>query len=607
MASVLTSTCMGSGSASAPAQATSTSLRPESIRIEIQQLVIQGVESPRIELTRECSLASDNKESQVDFAKTIQGLANAHPGEERVYVVGADQKKKRFCSLNNDREFDTANLRQVLEKYLEPLPRFEAHILETGEQSKFAAVILAAEQPRPIVAKANVQAADGKRQILQKGDIWIKKSTSLVRADRDDLEAFYETRIETESERRAAKRFSDMRNGIEASLRLQLSPERRIPSDDLIFGPNAEYKAYVEQLIANDDILRFRMLITTLHDLLVERWHSVNAFDSSVAHGIDQASQIRRLAQRGDDYARAAAELEKPALAISDHFRDVFIPALHRLAYTGLVLLKHDLNQDWFAPVADLVAEVFELCASFAALPEPGIDASHGLQTKGTVGLEVLLVGKALATYVVRARRYGYLAAILKKCVTWIGASSSKGKKPLLFWPLRMNVPGNDRIAYAWEHAVQPYWIEFFGSEQSYLGAACGLEFILHLNSYLATKNADASGWVGTFKPDVDFQYWYGSDLWRYPLETILPLAEDIYRALAMGPNAALLVSISVEQGVFQKAFQPGQQSISGSEQQIFVHYLKELYAWQAQAALSMGHFQRHVDWGPILGPLVTK
>ena len=153
----------------------------------------------------------------------------------------------------------------------------------------------------PITVRVSVRAVpDGKTQLLQKGDIWIKKDTALERASRDDIEAMYETRIEAESERRAASRFADMRNGMEASHRLQMSPERRIPSEDLIFGPDTEYKAYIEQLLANDDSRRFGMLLTTLRDLLVEKWHAVNAYDPAVASRQSKLAALNTIArQRG--------------------------------------------------------------------------------------------------------------------------------------------------------------------------------------------------------------------------------------------------------------------------------------------------------------------
>src|SRR6266853_810985 len=180
------------------------SARVESLRREIQQLVAQGIESPCFELTRKCSLASRDKRSQTDFVKTIQGIANAYPPNERAYVIGADQKEKKFFPIENPQEFDSANVRQILEKYLEPPPTFEAWVVETDDAIKFAVIVLPADQPRPIVIRA--QAGDDKTQFLERGDIWIKKDTGLTRANRDDLEKIYETRIEAEAERRAERR-----------------------------------------------------------------------------------------------------------------------------------------------------------------------------------------------------------------------------------------------------------------------------------------------------------------------------------------------------------------------------------------------------------------
>src|SRR5215831_14937529 len=209
------------------------------------------MESPRFEFTRKCSLSANDRKSQADFAKTIQGMSNAYPAEERIYIVGADQRERKFYPLDNAREFDSANVRQILESLLEPTPLFETSVLDTELGDKYAAILLSAEQPRPILVKGDVGASDGKGRLLNRGEIWIKKNTGLDRATRDDVERMYEMRIEAEAERRAQQRFGHMREGVEASIRLQLSPERKIPSEDLVFGPDAEYQAYVLQLVAN--------------------------------------------------------------------------------------------------------------------------------------------------------------------------------------------------------------------------------------------------------------------------------------------------------------------------------------------------------------------
>lgn len=555
----------------------STSARIENLRREVQQLVYKGNESPGFELTRLCSLASEDKKSQADFAKMVQGMANALPPSERVYVVGADQRQRKFFQVENPREVDPANIRKVLEKYLDPVPSFDAWTMETDDAIRFVAIVLAAEQSRPIVVK--VQTGDGKEQFLQKGDIWIKKHTDLVRASRDDLEKIYETRIEAETERRAERRFADTRNGLEASFRLQFSPERRIPSSDLIFGPDEEYKAYLELLFANQDGLRFHMLVTTLRDLLIEGWHSIDGFDAGTSFSL------------------------APETKAANHFQSTFLPALRRFTYVGLLLIKFNLYTGWFKRVGDLLIEAFDVCNRLRGLPPPSSGIPAEWVTKNTVAFEALLSGRLLATYIMRMEQYQHLPELLRKCVIPVPASPTRVREPFLFWPLRMRVPGHDLIAYLWLQEVQPYWLEFFGSETSYLEAASRLEFILHMNSYLATENPEGNRWVKHYRPNINFDYWHSSDLWRYRFAPVVPLAEKIYENLQSGPSAAFLLDLSVEHSVFQKAFQPSDSAISGQEQQIFVDYLKKLAVWRAQAVRSSGRFASEPDWGPVLGP----
>src|SRR5215472_12462969 len=111
----------------------------EHLRREIEALVSKGMESPRFEFTRKCSLSANDRKSQADFAKTIQGMSNAYPAEERIYIVGADQRERKFYPLDNAREFDSANVRQILESLLEPTPLFETSVLDTELGDKYAA------------------------------------------------------------------------------------------------------------------------------------------------------------------------------------------------------------------------------------------------------------------------------------------------------------------------------------------------------------------------------------------------------------------------------------------------------------------------------------
>src|SRR5439155_24267066 len=113
------------------------------------------------------------------------------------------------------------------------------------------------------------------------------------------------------------------------------------------------------------------------------------------------------------------------------------------------------------------------------------------------------------------------------------------------------------------------------------------LEFILFLNSYLATQVPEAAQWVSQYRPDMSFDYWNSSDLWRYQLDAVVPVAERIYESLALGPDAAHLVDFSVEHSVFQKAFSPTPSTSPEQRQGFFVGYLNVLLKWHTQAGLS--------------------
>jgi hypothetical protein len=125
-----------------------------------------GMEHSRFELTQQASLSKENSKTRGDFLKLIQGLANAHLQEERVLVVGADQKSKGFVSVTNAAEFDPNNVHSVLERFLNPTPMHEVFALKTDDDVPFIVVVLGAKQPRPIVARVDAKDQEG-RSILK--------------------------------------------------------------------------------------------------------------------------------------------------------------------------------------------------------------------------------------------------------------------------------------------------------------------------------------------------------------------------------------------------------------------------------------------------------
>jgi hypothetical protein len=112
---------------------------------EVERLVVEGVENPRYELTREVSLEKDDTKSRADFVKLIQGLANAHLTEERFLVIGADKKDRCFYPVTNSSQFDQAKVTAILKRYLDPLPPIEVFdTMETAQNVPYVLLALGA-------------------------------------------------------------------------------------------------------------------------------------------------------------------------------------------------------------------------------------------------------------------------------------------------------------------------------------------------------------------------------------------------------------------------------------------------------------------------------
>ena len=240
---------------------TSLSTRVYRYLKEVQRLVSEGIEHPRYELTRECSLAKESPKTRIEFVKLVQGLANAHLQEERFLVVGADQREKKFFSVSNAGEFDPARVSQLLETFLDPIPSIEVfNLVQTGDGIPFVLIALDASQPRPIVASGDAADSEGKL-LLRRGEIWIKRNTRLETATREDIEAMYLDRVEAEAETRATTRFAVLRDEIIALQQLHTAPGIRPPSKELIYGRDENFRVHVEHLIASADARGFFMLL----------------------------------------------------------------------------------------------------------------------------------------------------------------------------------------------------------------------------------------------------------------------------------------------------------------------------------------------------------
>jgi len=494
---------------------------------EVERLVGEGVENPRCELTREVSLEKDDAKSRADFVKLVQGLANAHLTEERFLVIGADKKERRFYPVANPGQFDQAKVTAILRRYLEPLPLIEVFdTMETAQDIPYVLVVLSARQPRPVVTIGEIKLTNKESGetsfLLRKSSVWIKVGTGLQEASSQDFESILEERIETEAESRARARLAYFREELVAGIQMGHTGAQRIPSRDLVYGSDETFRLYCQEILHAGSESLAAMLLELFRDILIEGWNELSAYDP------DAVADPRAF------------------LSDVDKFRtDIFLPALRRVVEFGLLLIKHEANEEWFRKTCDVLQDVFDSShrlvrlGSIDSIQQPvSIDEYRGREMPA---LEAFIGFRTLTYYAIKRERYQYLRNPLKRRVRPVGSQPGV-LRPILFWPLRIVTTGPEGpIALFWERRIKNVWAGYFRSHTDYVASACQLEFVLEFNSYLAVGEGGKEYKDWFEKNNHNLSLIYRSDIWRYRLGYSEPLAEKMIDAIYRGLDDRLI------------------------------------------------------------------
>jgi hypothetical protein len=554
-------------------------------RKEIERIVREVGEHPLCEMKRSCSLAT--LAEKIEFVKDVQSIATSRIDSEKFLVIGADATNKRIHAVSNLTEFDEASVRQILDKYLSPVPEFEVFQLTSSDAIPFLLFVIPKQKTRRILAKVTVEPTlDGKSKLLiREGDLWTKGvSTGKRLAKPEDWDEIYEQVVEAETERRTRQRTAH--NLEMATAREKLRPNygsSALPS----FFTDQEFLALLEDLCSGNDNARFSLLLERLRDDLVEGWQDILGYEDTQ----DLLTNPTKAFISGVEKAR-------------DHIKNVFRPAMHWLTLAGICVVKNNGPISFLDAVSDLLKEVFEVSRQLESvrfmLRQGQVSTADEHLSHSVPALESLASLHLIGGYIAKRGRFQYLRSLFRSDVfnSRRYAFDPSAKALLVFWPLRRNqgepsdlaVRGGNITYCVKKIETDSTYRRLFGSAKASTIALCQYELCLELNSYLATDNTDTKeshAYVASMYPDISFVFIPG--LIAFPLEYIADLALTLFNEIKTGKTRLLDLIL------FDPVF-AGSLKKAGSDM-VFARFLSSLESVAEKLEIELSHFPSTVHW----------
>jgi hypothetical protein len=510
-----------------PHQATSDlAARTAKYTLDVEKVVRAVGEHPQYELKRSCSM-KDLKD-RIEFVKDIQSIATSRIEYEKFLIIGADAGTKSFVPVQNVNEFDEASVRQLFEKYLNPVPEFELFQLQTSDGSPFVVFVIPKQKNRRILARVTVEEPnDPKRKILiREGDLWTKgTSTGKRLAKPDDWDEIYEDIVESEVERRTRQRTAH-------ELDLAVAREKLRPFVGEFSLPgyftDNEFQALMEDLCGTQNKSKLKVLLERLRDDLVEGWHSIGAYEG--------APLLTAIAQE----SRAPSKDH-----IRDHIKNVFRPAMHWLTLAGIYIVKNSGPVPFLDAVGDLLQEVFESSHRLVALRRlvpygEGVASVDDHVSHTVPALESLTSLHLIGGYLAKRRRFEYLTSLFRSdvyTVTLTGNVEEK-KRLMAFWPLGTGQGEPTDIRFRAGRinfcvariATDSAYLKLFGSAGAATEALCQYEYCLELNSFMAFPGLgtnESAQYLERMYPHLNFYFW--PSFIAFPFEYVYSLFSTVF------------------------------------------------------------------------------
>ena len=561
-----------------PTHASALPERFDSYAKAIEGIVLRGIEHPACELKRSVTISKDDLTDRLDFVKLIQGLANSHSGTERLIVVGADQKDKRFFEVANAADFDAARLSPILAKYLAPEPVYEVfndmHAF-TGE--RYVLIVLNQLQPRPIIALVDGKTSD--KVHFRPGEIWIKHNTGLRPAVKADLDLMYQPIIEQEATKRARILFEHLKADLGPDLLSQAVTATPVP--ELFLGSRERLARFAEAMLANAEDARFKMLLEMGRRTTVDKWKSL-------------------LRGKPENYYLTDEERAE----INAFFRDEFMPTLIGMVDLGLEVIRYEGKPSWLGSIIDILIESFAVSCEITRLQTSNNLGELSLPFSRPA-YEIYLAARVLATYVVLRKRTDYLKEILPHYVRPLAPQRQRDSlEPLLFWPFagQLGLPEtkNGRNEEFWQQRVGQTWADVFVSKEEFLSAGAQLEFILELNSHILVAYAHPVS--DRFRQESQEKSTaYLPDFWTSRLDPTIPVAKYIMETLQKeGYPKNLAIEPTVTTAIFKDM--PAKERV-----EFYGQFLTNLQNWQEKAMMQQRRSPFVFAWPPPLSIAIKQ
>ena len=127
-----------------------------------------------------------------DFAKDIAAFANLCVEKDKYIIFGVEDKTRAVTGVDLQTVIGVDTLDAYISQTIEPFVHIESETFEYMGKTVAYIKIAADNTDRPYVIKETC----GKNSRIEKGDIYIRKGTCNLKADRRDLDAMYRQRIQ---------------------------------------------------------------------------------------------------------------------------------------------------------------------------------------------------------------------------------------------------------------------------------------------------------------------------------------------------------------------------------------------------------------------------